>query len=75
MTGLHGNIITRKCRAYITFKDGGAQICELELENGLVFSLSEMRRWQIQDSKSKRPIKSIIFIKATNVKSGRILIA
>lgn len=73
MKGLHGNIITRKCIAHITFKDGGAQICELKLESGLVFSLSEMRRWQIRDS--KRAIKSIKFTNATNVKSGRILIA
>lgn len=61
MRGLHGNKIARKCIAFITFKDGGAHICELKLESGLQFALSEMRKWQIQDS--KRAIKSIKFTK------------
>ena len=62
MSGLHGNRIVRKCKALITFKDGSRRISELNLENNLPFSLSEMRKW-IKEQE-KKPVKSVKFLTA-----------
>lgn len=63
MKGLHGNKLACKCTAEITFKDGGQEICELKLDNGAWFTLSDMRK--MTKSNTLRPIESLIFTKST----------
>lgn len=58
---LHGNIVCRKCNALVYYKDGKCHLEQMSLVEGGRFSLSEMRKMQI-DANPK--IKNILFVKA-----------
>lgn len=59
---LHGGIVCRRCVAWLEYKSSKRKTMnKLELEGGVRFALSEMRRWVKRDDKD---VKKVTFINA-----------